>query len=471
MQNSTPIIDLHVHSSLKPYGNSFYSNTKIYDYTDPACIWFNDRRARTDNLFEEILGICRYRQSDFLSLALGQIKIAFVSLYPVEKEFFDIRDGNFMKRFEILLAEFASMLGKKRISNIREHNFDYFKDLCKEYSFLRRLHGEDIPVGGYYMPQSAAHLTQKANLLIIPSIEGCHALCNGKDPRNPSAWDSIEDNIAVIKSWPSPPLFVTFAHHFYNGLCTHAKSLFNMSGKLLDQEFGMREHKWEHSDGLPPISTIGKKVLQLLLSRTNGRRILIDVKHMSLEARREYYKMLANEYSSENIPVIWSHGALNLNNDKCEINMFLDTDVSVIYKTSGLIGIEMDQRILGYDNNRFWKKLRSILRPRHKAYYEAAYFWKQVITIAEYAYTTGYDDPWECIALGSDYDGIINPLNSYPDASSLSILYQYLVVYLTEYWEGPSPVIPKKISGPDAADIVYRIMYKNAFEFINKHYL
>jgi hypothetical protein len=35
-------------------------------------------------------------------------------------------------------------------------------------------------------------------------------------------------------------------------------------------------------------------VLRSLLSRENGKRILIDTKHMSLTARKEYYEFVRN---------------------------------------------------------------------------------------------------------------------------------------------------------------------------------
>jgi hypothetical protein len=466
MQTSTPIIDLHVHSTLKPYGNSFYL-TDIKSCTDSSCLWFVDRRNNGDVGVEGILGICRYRQSDFRTLTDGQVKIAFVSLYPVEKQFFEIRKKS-IKPFEVVLAEFASLFGKKRINYIRSSEFSYFKDLCDEYKYLSVLNGIAINSRKYELAKNSSFLNTDANLIVIPSVEGCHAFSDGNNPRLPESWTNIENNVKIVKLWEAPPLFVTFAHHFYNGLCTHAKSLYENSGKLLDQEYGMRNYGLTPKDSEDPISIFGKKLIGLLLSKSNGRRILIDVKHMSLEARKVYYEIITNEYS-ENIPVIWSHGAVAFDNE--EINMSLEQDVAMIYKTKGIIGIEMDQRILGYNKNRFWKTIKSFFRRRNKAYEDAGYFWMQVITIAEFAYKNGYsDNPWKCIALGSDYDGIINSLNLYPDATSLSLLYNNLIIYLNEYWEENNTVIPKNLNNEDAADVIYNVMYKNAYNFISNNY-
>ncbi|MBE98619.1 hypothetical protein [Flavobacterium coralii] len=359
MQTSTPIIDLHVHSTLKPYGNSFYG-TDIRSSTESSCLWFVDYRDRRDVVVEGLFGICRYRQSDFRTLTDAQVKIAFVSLYPIEKQFFYIRNKK-LKPLEVIIAEFASMFGKKRIHFIRDSKYNYFNDLCNEYTYLCALNRVLTEFRKYELLKDFNHLKSDANLIVIPSIEGCHAFCDGGDPTDEKQWGRMEENVATVKSWESPPLFVTFAHHFYNGLCTHARSLFDMSGKLLDQEYGMRDKGFTPIDKEEPINERGHKMISLLLSRANGRRILIDVKHMSLEARKEYYKKIETEYTDDIPPVVCSHGAVAYNNE--EINMHLDTDVRIIYKTKGIIGIEMDQRILGYNKNRFWKSIKRIFPP------------------------------------------------------------------------------------------------------------
>lgn len=399
MQTSTPIIDLHVHSTLKPFGNSFY-NTNIKSSTDPSCLWFADQRNRSDAKVEGLLGICRFRQSDFKTLTDGQVKIAIVSLYPVEKAFFDIRK-KMLQPYEVIIGEFASLFGKKRINYIRSEAFSYFKDLCDEFNYLCALDGIAIGSRKYQLLKGSSNLDTDANLIVIPSFEGCHSFSDGANPMLAESWVNMDRNVSIVKSWDSPPLFVTFAHHFYNGLCTHAKSLYETAGKWLDQEYGMRNNDFTPKDNEIPISLLGEKMIDLLLSKTNGRRILIDVKHMSLEAREAYYGIITNKYN-ENIPVIWSHGAVEF--DQAEINMTLKKDVAMIYKTNGILGIEMDQRILGYNHNRFWKSVKRFFKPRTKAYEDAGYFWNQIITIAEFAYKNGYsDNPWKCIALGSDF--------------------------------------------------------------------
>jgi hypothetical protein len=471
MNSSTPIVDIHIHPTLKPYGNSFYGNTNPMIANNVACIWSTDKNTEMDKVFENTLGISRYRQSDFTTLTQGQVKICIVSLYPIEKQFIMLKNKN-LKFAQDYLAQFASLFGKKRIEAITDENFNYFEDLKKEYAFLTKLNSKPA-IGGslfYTLLDNTKKLDSETNLIVIPSIEGCHCFCEGNDTQDSNNWKNIEANVAIVKNWSSPPIFVTLAHHFYNGLCTQAKSLFDTAGELLDQSYGMRDFDIIPADGLPAISETGLLLIDLLLSQKNGKPILIDVKHMSKEARNKYYHLLETKYSTQNIPVIWSHGAVNTI-EKNEINLDLE-DVKKIYETQGLIGIELDQRILGYNRKRFKKWFGRIFKSNKKESYEDAfYFWEQIRIIAEYAYTNKLsDNPWKCICLGSDYDGVINPLNQYRDASTLSLLYLNLILHLNEYWNTGKSIIPKNHQEKDASTIIYEIMYNNAYAFIKANY-
>lgn len=477
MSSSTPIIDIHSHSTLKPYGNSFYKNANIRDIYDSACIWKKDPFTEVDKGFENTIGVSRYRQSDFSTLVEGQVKIVLTSLYPQEIGFFESRQ-NLPNSLETIIAQFASLIGKRRIEYIKgrlESKYNYFEDLENEYKFLMALN-EISPQGSamkYRVVSSKNELYHEPSLLVIPTIEGAHVFCNGTDVKNIANWDGLDHRVSKVKAWNAPPLFITLAHHFYNGICTHAQSLMGITGKLLDQTEGMRDYNYQHYDSIAPISDIGFKLIKLLLSNDNGRRILIDVKHMSIDARKAYYKYLSENHPNNDVPVLCSHGALT-DLYPHQINMEKKLDILQIYKTKGLFGIELDQRVLGYNEaNKIWQKLKNLFRSkRKKEQHQLFFLWQNIIQTAEFAYQNGYtENPWSCICIGSDYDGIINPLNEFRDAKSLSKLYVILTEFLEEYWENKNSIIPKE-SGIErnAQDIVYEIMYKNAYNFITKHY-
>ncbi len=473
MSTNQSIIDIHVHSTLKPYNNSFTPHSVPNNVSDLSSIWHQDRSGGFDNLFENSFGISRYRQSDFSTLNEGNCEIVFITLYPIEKGFLSVRQ-NYLRKFEKLIIQFASMLGYTRISFVRSESYNYFEDLCKEYEFLISLN-KTVPNGGnkyYTVISNPNDIVANNQLSVVVTIEGCHVFCEGTDVEDPENWRNLKQNVERVKGWDTPPFFVTYAHHFYNGLCTHAKSFYDVAGKLLNQEYGMRNPDFRKNDNLLPLNDLGKELIDLLLSKENGRRIFIDVKHMSREARIAYYSILSEKYPENEIPVIWSHGAVDVHHDQ-EINLDLELDVKTIYKTDGLIGIEMDQRILGYNENRFIKWFRSIFRSKSKKeFLDATYFWDQVILIAEFAYKKGFsNNPWKCLALGSDYDGVINPLNSYRDASTIPKLRNHLITHLNKYWEDRQCIIPKNHGGMNAETVVHAILFQNAYNFMAKHYV
>jgi hypothetical protein len=443
------VIDIHVHSTLKPFGQSFKSGSDTQDITDKSCIWYEDKSNGIDSIIEK-LGLARYRQSDCTSLVQGNHHIACVSLYPLERGFTQLQKKPLHFRRKAIL-NFVTMLGKDRIDHIESDEYNYFKDFKIELHYLMSLNNK-IPTHGnhkYNVVIPENEWNTEADLLIIPTVEGGHFLCEGYDTENSDNWKNLKTNVLYIKNQPCPLFFVTLGHHFYNSLCTHAKSLFGLIEKVLDQKYGMDDNG--HPSTLPPITPLGKKVIDLLLSTSNGQRILIDVKHMSKKARNEYYNLLASDaYKDEKIPIVYSHGACDFEETN-QINLN-KKDVIAIYKSEGIIGIEIDQRILGYKNHS--------TRKNNEAYFDAKSFWKQVIAIAELAYENDFENPWQCIALGSDYDGIINPLDSFKDASTVEEL---------QYWNSNAK-IPKNYKG-NSTQIIHQIMYQNAFDFIEKHYL
>lgn len=74
------------------------------------------------------------------------------------------------------------------------------------------------------------------------------------------------------------------------------------------------------------------------------------------------------------------------------------------------------------------------------------------------------------ICLGSDLDGVINPLNKFRTASDFQYLAEALLQYVQEYWNASHSAIPKNHLSMDAHDVVYQIMYSNALNFIKANY-
>ncbi len=470
------IIDLHVHTTLKPYGQSFRHGTDPDRLGDKACLWTMDRNTGWDDFKENAAGITRYRQSDFSSMSKGRVMIAGVSLYPTEIGFLDLK-GDASPEAERLAIHIASMFGDARIAFMRNESdgddvYYYFPDLEKEYAFLERMH--DKMIDGIARPvnilNNIGEIKEDA-LNIMVNIEGAHVFCDGRHVDKEANWLNVLDNIKTVKAWKFPPLYVSIGHHFYNANCTHGMSLEDIPGKYLNQKDGMREQGHTHTDAYHPISVLGYKVIDALLDKSNGRRILIDIKHMSLEARKAYYKVLETKYPGDQIPVICSHGASDKHHG-LQINVN-ENDVDLIYKTKGLMGIELDQRILDYEkpSGMSWAKYK--FSRSYREWYDAGQVWKQIETIAKDAYKLGYtDNPFACLCLGSDFDGIINPINAFRTAEDLPALYDNLIEHCTDFFENSEhPIATLNPSGQTPEQIVDSIMCENAYGFLKKHFV
>jgi len=468
---SFPIVDIHFHPTLKPFGHSHDPKENSSDAQSVACIWHSDPPSAIDELDENVLGFPPYREADFTTLVNGKVNIGVISLYPIETGFVH---PQLFKPESKELIDLITLFGRERVAYLQSAEYNYFEDLNSENQFLSSLHNI-IPKNGtskYVLASSGVQLASQTNetLRIIVSIEGAHVFCNGHDVEDQTAWADVDKRIETVKNWKYPPFFITLCHHFYNGLASHAKSLFIkvLGTELLDQSRGLDQPV----NGQKYITDTGYKVIDYLYSTANGKRILIDVKHMCKKTRLEFYAYRKGKYDS--IPLISSHGAL-VNFYNQNINLDID-DINEIYNSNGLIGIELDQRVIGYNDqhklNRFWNWLLNIFRSTDKKNLVwAEYFWKNVLAIAERCYELDQNvDPWKIICLGTDFDGIINPLNGFRRSTDLQALSSSLLEYVNDYWEKGNGKIPKNHLGMTAEDVVGNIMYKNAYDFIVKNY-
>ncbi|OCA73358.1 amidohydrolase family protein [Chryseobacterium arthrosphaerae] len=245
---------------------------------------------------------------------------------------------------------------------------------------------------------------------------------------------------------------------------------------------------------------------------------LIDIKHMSVFSRHKFYQF-REELGAEHpeilrLPIISSHTGFTFSSIKdfleqknyrstfryvqgktiCEIqaknqvigktdfllnnklfgnpwtiNLF-DEEILEIMKSNGLIGISMDQRILGaaksmMDGSRpeYFKDPEAIpLYEWRKWFKEGTFDLKEAFITEDktdreirhiyllcahilYAVRLGYSEmnwvgersPWDHICIGSDYDGLINPINPYDDVTTLGKLRNDLLVYL--------PIVDKRL--------------------------
>jgi microsomal dipeptidase-like Zn-dependent dipeptidase len=306
-------------------------------------------------------------------------------------------------------------------------------------------------------------------ICVVLSIEGLHVLNTGL--KQPSNEIEVLANLEKIKDWEFRPFFVTIAHHFWNQLCGHSESLTGIILKFADQ-----------SEGLGTGFTIlGRKVLERMLDNTNEKRIIPDIKHMSVQARKDYYQMLdSGKAIFRDIPVIASHAACNglksfddpivalpatankLN--PATINLF-DEELIRIAKSKGIIGLQLDERRIV--NKKTLKKTRHSLKRNKIMHYRSELLWNQVQHIAEVLDTEGLF-AWDCMVIGSDFDGIIDSLNGFWTAEELPYLADFLERHAYNYMLSHKLKNSENILKVD--EIIARIMSLNGRNFLKSYF-
>ncbi len=469
MQTKFQFSDLHCHPNLKTYGHSFDKKRlkrkqNIWNYEPPNIL------SQTLNSF---LGLTRFSQADFTTLSKGGAKVIFVSLYPFEKGFFINSAGK--GPISAWLSNLVTGIGYERIRNLQVHT-DYFKDLEKEYSFVRDSPKTQIINKKKYqwsLVSNSNELKQSLNneneIAVLLSIEGAHVFNSGlTEFGRPISEEEILNNIRTVKAWEYPPFYITFAHNFNNDLCGHAESLEPIK-KFVNQSKGMNLG----------FTSVGINALHELLSSKNGRPIYIDLKHMSLTSRIEYFNILRSDYTSKLPPSIVSHGAVNglsLNGGlkNGESNLFYPSDINFydeeiehIGKYGGLFAIQFDTRRIA--NPKIVKKGLHTLFKRNNTSIAAMVIWKQIEYIAELLDQKGLF-AWGTACIGSDYDGTINPLPGVWTAEYFPNLYENLLINANNYLKKTNRLFVSENRNITSEEILQRFFIDNAIAFLKKYF-
>lgn len=477
----TPFIDLHLHPAIKPLGKSFNRTPGLNNPNKNRSdsIWNYDPPTILDKMTNIALTLTKFRQSDFTSLAKGGAQVVVVSMCALEKGFVMTKLGTALPGD--LLNDLVIGTGLKRINHVQRMT-SYFSDLEMEYQFYRQLDGKQFKVDGRWHRYKLVSGFNEIDIqpeapvrtiYVILTIEGGHAFDCGlgiiKKKANPV---QVLANVDRVKQWENRLFFMGLTHHFENELVGHAKSLSGLVEKICDQTDGMNEG----------FTDLGWKVLRKLLDNTNGRRVLIDLKHMSVKAREEYYLFLNNEHPGENIPLLVSHGAvtglishINLtdggfpNSGKFLTNdiNFYDDEIVRIAQSGGLFGIQFDERRLGKKEE--VKDSGNNLSRRKMLFKKSKLIWNQIQHIAEVLDHNNLP-AWDTACIGTDNDGMINPVNGFWTSEDMPMLDSYLEKHAFNFITSPDALNLRPFNRLTADEIVERFMRENAWEFLRKNF-
>jgi len=101
-------------------------------------------------------------------------------------------------------------------------------------------------------------------------------------------------------------------------------------------------------------------------------------------------------------------------------------------------------------------------------HYRAALLWNQVQHIAELLDKNDLFS-WDCMAIGSDFDGLIDPLNAFWTEEEMPFLADFLERHAYNYMEDRGKLL-KTFNQITPHEIVTRIFSDNALRFMKQHF-
>lgn len=349
--------DLHVHPSLKGGlsrdVNRYNAWEKVELFQVPAFVL---------KKFLQILN----SQSTLTQLQSAGT-VAVVSLTAMERAF----AWNLI--IYVFLADpSVSPLSRPKLRALRKDKITYYKFYERD---LQQMIDAKQLNGGYNLVRKYSDI-QPGQLNILFSIEGVHSLQNVKDKESDSAKAaSIIFNFTQLKNNAVYRiLFLTLAH------LTRQPASVHCHGVRMRKLFEL----FPEIDFLPDpekigISRLGEEIIRIAYKGRESPVILIDVKHMSLVSRKQFYE-LRRQNGWAHLPIIASHMGVTgvsytrlrikeivpgRNRKACDeifwwskkglggtkfnpwtINLY-DEEIQLILESKGLIGISLDQRIIG----------------------------------------------------------------------------------------------------------------------------
>ncbi len=479
MSETEFVVDLHCHPNLKSFNSGHPKPIKNLWET----VNHNIRNDYAKKISDRSQHILKQSQCNLDALREGNVRVINISLYPIERGFLHLRNiPNFLigKNNIDIMQEVITGFDAKRITHLKK-SWNYFDELEAEYQYIMKQQSKSSDgkwiftlVDNFKELESA--LSKKNIIAGILSIEGAHVFgCGTPDMEQINPEDHkllLSKHIKKVKSWEHPPFTINLSHHFWNQLAGHSTSFKPPINNLINQEKGKDKG----------ITELGWHVIRELLSRENGPRILIDTKHMSVAARKEYYEFIGH-YNyinpTDRIPVICSHTGMNgfstLDRSikekdvpakmkshrlyRWSINLS-NEEVRIIHQSKGLIGLMMDRGMLGgFDAV---QKIAAIEDKERQRSEYCKLFWDNAFQVIK---AVEHRSAWDCVALGTDFDGTITHMDPYETSAKIPDFKNDLIKFLenTRYQEDLWYTYTPK-------DLVRKIMQENAMRFYSEFF-
>jgi len=495
------IADYHLHPSFKAFLSSLDPMRKKSSWK-PVNFLISRLWKKHNRILDS--------QCAFDQVKKGNVRLAVVPLYSLEKAF----ASSFLLR---LVAFFSRHADRHLFTAVRTGSLGYHTQLQQSLDHLRQAADAAAdPEGFLHFPSAPG--APSGGLDIFLAVEGGH--CFVDDPleiNSPQGIATICARLTAFKKNGNGPrlLHLNLIHLTQYAFCNHA--------------FGM---KIINEDDFKPVgdgtTPLGYALIDTALATTDDglpvHRVLIDIKHMSLKSRQQYYAHIKKKYSSDyrlgRLPIVASHvgvtgfswasiddyiidiqhslrnkgecvyvdyrlpqGKLGAAFNPWSINLY-DEDIAEVLLSDGLIGLSLDQRILGCGDVAKEKmslaEFKTQVKIRSTQVFDdneppipqdpQRHFLALCNNICHIV-STGLRlgglrpiDPWKHICIASDFDGLIDPVDGCCEATQMEGLYAALRLYL------PVMIDAYRLPPIDIEEIVSDILYGNARSFIDLHY-
>jgi len=472
-----PFFDFHIHPTLK----SLFSVDDQARGLQKLSPWVAIDRHRVPFLlkccteFEYII----QSQSNLLQLADSHCALVCVALYIPEKDMLtdDLIQGGTSGPLGVYLQKdkIDSIINGNPYQLLRTDDWSTLTDAA-QFGIVNK---KVKPI----MKRSDFDETDVSTIHAIFSVEGCHTLSSALQHFDVNEiianLDDLRSKVALVS--------VNITHMEQSPLCNHA--------------FGMQ---FLSNEGFRPTQSRISNGGFMILKHCYENNIMIDIKHMSIGARKHLYEIRKTpEFAGINQPIVCTHAGftgISMNEipdyvfatrkfngkgytvvwqgkpikygnaprpsfNASSINLY-DEDIMEILNSDGMIGFNIDKRILGYQqfeqetngrddfpleteyvsnleeadffgagsveiSNAFsdnkdlvmrWNEIEEggLVNPRLSDYH-LRHFMAHIIHVIVVARKNNYDasKALRQLCIGSDFDGLINPLWVCETATSL----------------------------------------------------
>ena len=509
-----PIIDMGVASTQRPFHGFRVNNDpklSIWKNIDCECntsLNVLSNASGNGGRWDIVQDVARHNQASALSQAESNIRISNQYIYPIEYPFLKgvLYTNSAVEPIEVFKCFTGINMPKEALVNL---NIDYmsttFVDhieyMLNEVKYPLNKDGNHFETYILQRKDNIDSLLKNTNKnLWLVSIKGGHIFSTGtylyQDQKDtPEFKQVVLDNVDKLKGLkpiPRPgkdpmtlnkfPIFsISFDSYFGDGIT-------GKSAKFLPVE----RDAFLAQDLKSGVTDVGKEVIEKLLKKDNLQdRILIDVNGMNVKSREWYYSYIKEKrYMKDTIPIlalsvgisglktsdndygnndelIKETPATLLNNRHANLNR---EDILQIVQSHGLVGLSLERdKLMGAIFRMRYNNTVPGSANRRRVVLEAI-----VANICRFIQVAQTREAWDMISISTNFDLYGRYLEPYDSTSELPLLAKDL----HEFFSNPRPIdglytereIKQFLYNFKPEELVEKIMYKNALNFIKKHF-